>query len=106
MEGLDESEALDSASDDAQKSIKVVEDMPKRKVCRSALFSTMRLLETDLKVACSELQQYLCLTGSVQKQGTRLERSHETYRLLKRKNMIVEVVRSVKIVEGLYASVV
>uniref|UniRef100_A0A8C4Z2P4 B-block binding subunit of TFIIIC domain-containing protein n=1 Tax=Gadus morhua TaxID=8049 RepID=A0A8C4Z2P4_GADMO len=33
----------------------------------------------------------------------RLERSHETYRLLKRKNMIVEVVRSVKIVEGLYA---
>ncbi|CAL8354123.1 unnamed protein product [Boreogadus saida] len=66
--GLDEREALDSASDDAQKSIKVVEDMPKRK-----------------------------------KQGIRLERSHETYRLLKRKNMIVEVVRSVKIVEGLYA---
>ena len=39
-EVLDEREALDSASDDAQKSIKVVEDMPKRKVCRTALFST------------------------------------------------------------------
>ncbi|KAM7394584.1 hypothetical protein PAMP_021375 [Pampus punctatissimus] len=30
------------------------------------------------------------------------ERSHETYRLLKRKNLIVEAVRSLKIIEGLF----
>ncbi|KAJ3614800.1 hypothetical protein NHX12_018370 [Muraenolepis orangiensis] len=35
--------------------------------------------------------------------GSQLERRRETYRLLRRKNMIVEVVRSVKIVEGVYA---
>ena len=54
---LDEREALDSASDDAQKSIKVVEDMPKRKVCRTALFSTNdEVLETGVKVDGSNLQ--------------------------------------------------
>ncbi|XP_035516207.1 general transcription factor 3C polypeptide 1-like isoform X2 [Morone saxatilis] len=31
-----------------------------------------------------------------------LERSHETYRLLRRKNLIVEAVRSFKIIEGLF----
>ncbi|XP_023257018.1 general transcription factor 3C polypeptide 1 isoform X3 [Seriola lalandi dorsalis] len=31
-----------------------------------------------------------------------LERSHETYRLLKRKNLIVEAVRNFKIIEGLF----
>lgn len=34
-----------------------------------------------------------------------LERSHETYRLLRRKNLIVEAVRSFKIIEGLFPSV-
>lgn len=30
------------------------------------------------------------------------ERSHETYRLLRRKNLIVEAVRNLKIIEGLF----
>lgn len=34
-----------------------------------------------------------------------MERSHETYRLLKRKNLIVEAVRNCKVVEGLFPSV-
>lgn len=34
-----------------------------------------------------------------------LARSHETYRLLRRKNLIVEAVRSLKIIEGLFPSV-
>ena len=33
------------------------------------------------------------------------ERSHETFRLLRRKNLIVEAVRSFKVIEGLFPSV-
>jgi len=40
-----------------------------------------------------------------QKSKTPMDRSHETYRLLRRKNLIVEMVHGVKIVEGLYPSV-
>lgn len=34
-----------------------------------------------------------------------LERSHETYRMLRRKSLIVEAVRNLKIIEGLFQSV-
>lgn len=33
------------------------------------------------------------------------ERSHQTYRLLRRKNLIVEAVRNFKVIEGLFQSV-
>lgn len=33
------------------------------------------------------------------------ERSHQTFRLLRRKNLIVEAVRNFKIIEGLFQSV-
>ncbi|XP_029909764.1 general transcription factor 3C polypeptide 1 [Myripristis murdjan] len=36
------------------------------------------------------------------KSSSRMHQRHETYRLLKRKNMIVEAVHSLKIIEGLY----
>uniref|UniRef100_A0A7N6FIA8 General transcription factor IIIC subunit 1 n=1 Tax=Anabas testudineus TaxID=64144 RepID=A0A7N6FIA8_ANATE len=39
---------------------------------------------------------------SVQTSKKSLERSHETYRLLRRKNLIVEAVRNFKIIEGLF----
>ena len=34
-----------------------------------------------------------------------LDQSHETYRLLRRKNLIVEAVRNFRIIEGLFPSV-
>lgn len=40
--------------------------------------------------------------GKAKKVG---ERSHETFRLLRRKNLIVEAVRSFKVIEGLFPSV-
>ncbi|KAM3864620.1 general transcription factor 3C polypeptide 1 [Diretmus argenteus] len=39
---------------------------------------------------------------SKKSQSNHVERPHETYRLLKRKNMIVEAIRSLRIIEGLY----
>lgn len=39
------------------------------------------------------------------KHRSSLERSHETYRLLRRKNLIVEAVHNFKIIEGLFPSV-
>uniref|UniRef100_A0A3B4UME3 Ral transcription factor IIIC subunit 1 n=1 Tax=Seriola dumerili TaxID=41447 RepID=A0A3B4UME3_SERDU len=45
---------------------------------------------------------HLLQTRSPKKPKKSLERSHETYRLLKRKNLIVEAVRNFKIIEGLF----
>lgn len=38
-------------------------------------------------------------------QGSKPEKSHQTYRLLKRKNLIVEAVHNLKIIDGLFPSV-
>uniref|UniRef100_A0A3Q1HED5 B-block binding subunit of TFIIIC domain-containing protein n=1 Tax=Anabas testudineus TaxID=64144 RepID=A0A3Q1HED5_ANATE len=45
---------------------------------------------------------HLLQIPSVQTSKKSLERSHETYRLLRRKNLIVEAVRNFKIIEGLF----
>lgn len=42
----------------------------------------------------------------LQEKGERSsERTHQTYRLLRRKNLIVEAVRNFRIIEGLFQSV-
>lgn len=38
----------------------------------------------------------------VKKKPARMEKPHQTYRLLKRKNLIIEAVRSLKIIESLF----
>uniref|UniRef100_A0A3B4WXI4 Ral transcription factor IIIC subunit 1 n=1 Tax=Seriola lalandi dorsalis TaxID=1841481 RepID=A0A3B4WXI4_SERLL len=61
-----------------------------------------------LKVIClrwvdeSNGSLHLLQSPSPKKPRKSLERSHETYRLLKRKNLIVEAVRNFKIIEGLF----
>ncbi|KAG7262924.1 hypothetical protein CRUP_018927, partial [Coryphaenoides rupestris] len=58
-----------------------------------------------LDSACDAAQESIKVVEETHKQKkskTPLERSHETYRLLRRKNLIVEMVHGVKIVEGLY----
>uniref|UniRef100_UPI003AAA6387 general transcription factor 3C polypeptide 1 n=1 Tax=Centroberyx gerrardi TaxID=166262 RepID=UPI003AAA6387 len=72
---LHQSEAMNASSDKADDIIMLVEDIPKQKA--------------------SSRQSKRSLSNQV-------ERPHETYRLLRRKNMIVEAVRSLKIIEGLY----
>ncbi len=49
-------------------------------------------------------EQVCCLrvTDGVSPQKSNKVEVHETYRLLKRKNMIIEAVRSSKIIEGFY----
>lgn len=34
-----------------------------------------------------------------------LDRTHETYRLLRRKNLIIEAVQNLKVIDGLFPSV-
>ncbi|XP_041790222.1 general transcription factor 3C polypeptide 1 [Chelmon rostratus] len=69
---LAQSEALNAADNPADSNIVVVKDV-------------------------SQLQASTC-----KKSGKSLERSHETYRLLRRKNLIVEAVRKFKIIDGLF----
>ncbi|XP_070771379.1 general transcription factor 3C polypeptide 1 [Enoplosus armatus] len=69
---LPESEALNAADDPADNEIVVVKDVCQPQPPRR------------------------------KKSRKSLERSHETYRLLRRKNLIVESVRSFKIIEGLF----
>ncbi|CAK6972755.1 general transcription factor 3C polypeptide 1-like [Scomber scombrus] len=45
---------------------------------------------------------YQQMASGTKKSKKSMERSHETYRLLKRKNLIVEAVRNTKVVEGLF----
>lgn len=67
-----QSEASNEANKSTENNIVVVEDVYQRKASRS------------------------------KKSRRAIERSHETYRLLKRKNLIVEAVRGFKIIEGLF----
>ncbi|KAK2817334.1 hypothetical protein Q5P01_025525 [Channa striata] len=57
------------------------------------------LEENNLAVVKDVDQLQIC---SGQNSRKSLERSHETYRLLKRKNLIVETIRNLKIVEGFF----
>lgn len=52
------------------------------------------------------LTRRLCLLDPIMpKQRNSSERTHETYRLLRRKNMIVEAVHNFKIIDSLFQSV-
>nr|XP_020499344.1 LOW QUALITY PROTEIN: general transcription factor 3C polypeptide 1 [Labrus bergylta] len=62
--------------------------------------STDKPAENNIEVVqdAYELQAPSCVTWSKRA----LDRSHETYRMLKRKNLIVEAVRNLKIIEGTF----
>lgn len=63
----------------------------------------------DCRSTCVQeglLTCHLCLHDpEMLKQRTSSERTHETYRLLRRKNMIVEAVHNFKIIDSLFQSV-
>lgn len=79
-----------------------VKDVLMPKVCLMCLFHSFVQL---LKEKWFTLHLSLLQPPKQKKHRSSLERSHETYRLLRRKNLIVEAVHNFKIVEGLFPSV-
>ncbi|XP_046898267.1 general transcription factor 3C polypeptide 1-like [Hypomesus transpacificus] len=60
---------------------------------------SITFMEDDPSLKVSEGPPTAGLWGRV---GRRMQRHHQTYRLLRRKNMIIECVRSLRVVEGLF----
>lgn len=77
-----------------------VKDVLVPKVCLMRLFHSFVPLLKEFTLHLSHLQ-----APKQKKHRSSLERSHETYRLLRRKNLIVEAVHNFKIIEGLFPSV-
>ncbi|XP_062304643.1 general transcription factor 3C polypeptide 1-like isoform X1 [Osmerus eperlanus] len=60
---------------------------------------SITFMEDDPRLKVSEGPPSAGLWG---RSGRRVQRHHQTYRLLRRKNMIIECVRSLRVVEGLF----
>uniref|UniRef100_A0A667WLC2 Ral transcription factor IIIC subunit 1 n=1 Tax=Myripristis murdjan TaxID=586833 RepID=A0A667WLC2_9TELE len=83
-----------------------------RGISQTALAMRMSIGKLESRMICRKLERDGIIKGFMEDVGrqrttkfishNRMHQRHETYRLLKRKNMIVEAVHSLKIIEGLY----
>uniref|UniRef100_A0A667WLB0 Ral transcription factor IIIC subunit 1 n=1 Tax=Myripristis murdjan TaxID=586833 RepID=A0A667WLB0_9TELE len=81
-----------------------------RGISQTALAMRMSIGKLESRMICRKLERDGIIKVKVldspdnkcAKSSSRMHQRHETYRLLKRKNMIVEAVHSLKIIEGLY----